>query len=320
MGIILVTGANGFVGSALCRALREDGLSVRGAVRSVDKAGLLPEGVEPFIIGEIGPHTGWAGALEGVDAVIHLAGTAHNYQNLKDRYEADRLGTERLAKQAAQSKAQLFIYLSTIKVNGEYSPQDEKGNIISFNEESVPDSQGNYAIGKWKAEQALARMKEDSGMGIIILRSPLVYGPEVKANFFSLLKLVDAGIPLPLAGVRNKRSLIYLGNLTDIILRCLSEPRAYGQTFLVSDGHDISTPELIREIAKSLGRKPRFFPFPLGLLKFAGKITGRLSKIERLTSSLAVDNRKISRALNWEPPFSLEQGIRLTVEAYKSTR
>ncbi len=152
------------------------------------------------------------------------------------------------------------------------------------------------------------------------MRSPLIYGPGVRANFLSLLKLVDTGIPLPLAGVRNKRSLIYLGNLTDIILRCLSEPMAYGQMFLVSDSQDISTPELIREIAKSLGRKPRLFPFPLGLLKFGGKITGRLSKIERLTSSLAVDSRKITQLLNWKPPFSLGQGIRLTVEAYKSTR
>jgi len=166
----------------------------------------------------------------------------------------------------------------------------------------------------------LFRIKEDSGLKLIILRSPLIYGPGVRANFLSLLKLVDAGIPLPLAEIKNRRSLIYLGNLADIILKCLDEPRAYGQTFLVSDSQDISTPELIREIAKGLGRKPRLFPFPLNLLEFAGRITGRLAEIERLTASLSVDNRKITQLLNWEPPYSLAQGVQLTVDAYKSTR
>ena len=320
MGKILVTGANGFVGSALCRGLSRDGFSLRGAIRLREYAGLLPKEIEPIVTGGIEPRTEWAAALEGIEGIVHLAGFAHSYQNSKERYADEVSGAERLARQAAQHGVRRLVYLSTIKVNGEYSLRDKNGRIVSFNEEGRPDPQDNYALYKWKAEQALCRIQEESELKIIILRSPLIYGPQVKANFLSLIKLVDSRIPLPLAGIKNKRSLIYLGNLVDIICRCLTEPQAGGQVFLVSDGQDISTPELVSLIAEGLRRRPRLFPFPLGLMRSVGKIAGRLPEVERLTRSLVIDSQQINRLLNWKPPYTLRQGIQLTVDAYKARK
>jgi len=318
---ILVTGANGFVGRALCSLLLEKGYVVRGAVRSAEKSAYLPNEIEVCVVDEIGPDTDWEKAMQGVDVIVHLAARVHviGKSEVDSSLEYNRinaLGTEQLARLAAKHKISRLIYLSSVKVNGEYTVSDSKGAIVSFSEEDAPNPRGYYALSKWKAELALQRIKEEAGLEIVILRAPLVYGPGVKANFLSLLKIVDFSIPLPLANIKNLRSFIYLGNLTDIILKCISEPMAAGHTFLVSDGRDISTPDLIREIAITMGRSPKLFPAPTILLKSLGMIIGRFSEIERLIRSLCINNNKISKILDWKPFYTLDQGIKLTIDSY----
>jgi len=192
--------------------------------------------------------------------------------------------------------------MSSIKVNGEESLQP-------YTEKDTPAPSDPYGITKWEAEQRLQEIADKTGMEVVFLRPPLVYGPGVKANFLRLIKWVDRGIPLPLSLVRNRRSLIYLGNLVDAIVICVSHAEASGQTYLVSDGEDVSTPKLIRRIAAALGKPVRLFPFPSVLLKTAGKISGRSKAVERLVGSLTVDMIKIQNELNWIPPYTMDQGI-----------
>jgi nucleoside-diphosphate-sugar epimerase len=198
--------------------------------------------------------------------------------------------------------------MSSVKVNG-------NGKSIPYNEEDIPTPQDAYAISKWEAEKVLNKISEETEMEIVVLRSPLVYGPCVKANFLRLLEIVDHGI-LPLASVNNRRSLIYLGNLVDAILTCMKHPKAAGQTYFVSDGEDISTPELIRRISFALRRSTRLFPFPPVLLQLAGIITGKSVEIDRLLGSLTIDCSKIRSKLHWKAPFSMEQGLRETAKWY----
>lgn len=318
---VLVTGANGFVGKAACHILLKNEYAVRGAVRSYESIKYLPDGVEPCVIGEIGPDTDWEKALNDVDAIVHLAGRAHVMKetvadSFAEYYRINTLGTEHLARIALKCGVSRFIYISSIKVNGEYTKPDSNGKMRCFFEESIPDPQDYYAISKWKAEEVLHKIKEESGLEIVILRPPLIYGPGVKANFLYLLKMVELGMLFPFGSVKNIRSFIYLGNFIDIISRCITDPAAAGQTFLVSDGQDVSTPDLIRKIGQATGCKSVLVPFPVGALKFLGKVSGRTREIERLTNSLCVDNRKIRKILNWNPPYTLEQGIKLTVDAH----
>jgi len=319
---ILVTGANGFVGQALCRALNGNGYFIRAAVRSNEKLAQLPEGVEYCIVGEVGSGTGWSTALEGIDTVIHLASRVHLMQDnssdaLSEYRKINTAGTKRLASLAAQSGVSRFIFLSSIKVNGEYTGE---GNAGSFCETDTPDPQDNYAVSKWEAEQALTEIGKESGLETVILRPPLVYGPGVKANFLSLLKIIDSEVPLPFAAIKSKRSFIYLGNLVDIISKCIMSPKVSGQTFLVSDGEDIAIPQLMKTIAKSMGRDPVLLPIPVGFLKLFGRISGRKSKVGRLVRPLVINNGKIVGALNWKAPYSLSEGIELTVKSYLDSK
>jgi nucleoside-diphosphate-sugar epimerase len=199
--------------------------------------------------------------------------------------------------------------MSSVKVNGE-------GKSTPYHEEDIQQPQDAYSISKWEAEKVLNKISGETRMEIVIIRSPLVYGPRVKANFLRLLEMVDHGIPLPLANVNNQRSLIYLGNLVDAIVTCMKHPKAAGQTFLVSDGNDVSTPELIRHISSLLGRPVKLFPFPPILLKMAGIITGKSVAIDRLLGSLTINSSKIRRELGWQAPFSMEQGLKETTKWY----
>ncbi len=319
---ILVTGANGFVGQALCQALNKYGYFVRAAVRSNEKLAQLPEGVEYCIVGEVGLDTEWGMALEGIDTVIHLTSRVHLMQDnssdpLSEYRKINTAGTERLARIAAQSGVSRFIFLSSVKVNGEYTRDDK---VASFSEVDTPNPQDGYAVSKWEAEQALTRIGKETGLETVILRPPLIYGPCVKANFLSLLKIIDSGVPLPFAAIKSKRSFIYLGNLIDIILQCIINQKASGQTFLVSDGEDIIIPQLMRKIAKSMGRSLILMPIPVGILKFFGEIIGRKSEVDRLVKSLVIDNRKIIEVLNWKAPYSLDEGIGLTVKSYLGSK
>jgi nucleoside-diphosphate-sugar epimerase len=292
-----------------------EGWTVRGSVRSENQAHLLPQEAESVQIASIGPDTDWTNALIDVEAVIHLAARAHIIKDtssglLSEYRTVNTAGTERLARFAASKGVRRFVFMSTVKVNGE-------GRATAYTEEDIPEPSDPYGISKWEAEKILKIVADQTGMEVVIIRAPMVYGPEVKANFLRLLKAVDQGIFLPLADINNKRSMIYLDNLIDVIMTCLTHPKANGKTYLVSDGEDRSTPELIRLMAIALGKPGRLFYLPLFILRLGGWITGNSKAIDRLIGSLTVDSSRIRRELGWKPLFSVEEGITETVRFYK---
>jgi nucleoside-diphosphate-sugar epimerase len=317
---VLVTGANGFVGGTVCSALASADLAVRAAVRSPDRLPARSFAGEVVSIGRIGPDTGWSPALDGVEAVVHLAGRVHV---LKETFEDPRaefhkinvLGTEHLAREAAEAGVRRLVYVSTVGVNGRSTPRTRP-----FTEEDEPAPHNPYALSKWEAERALQRVASETGLEVAILRPPLVYGPRVKANFLRLMRLVDRGLPLPLGAVDNRRSLVYVGNLADAVLACLDRREAVGETFLVSDGEDLSTPEMLNKIGSSLNRPVRLLPVPPGLLRTAGRVAGASSTVEPLLDSLAVDSGKIRRVLGWQPPYAVEEGLLRTAGWFRAER
>jgi nucleoside-diphosphate-sugar epimerase len=314
---ILITGANGFVGHALCAEVLRRGMSVKGAVRF---SGDLPAGVEPMVVGPIDGETDWAEALRGVDVVIHLAARVHVMKDtaadpLAEFLRVNLHGTEQLARQAAQAGVKRLVYVSSIKVNGERTSEERL-----FAETDEPNPQDPYGISKWQAEQALQRIAHETGLEVVIVRPPLVYGPGVKGNFIKLLATVDKGIPLPLAGANKPRSMIYVGNLIDALIACATHPGAVNQVYLVSDTQDVSVAELSKTISLGLGRPNRWFYFPLSWLRTLGKILGKSAQVDRLVTPLCIDPGKIQRELGWLPPFTLQEGIRATVAWYREDR
>lgn len=313
---ILVTGANGFIGRELCNALIEKGYIVRGTVRSKESAESLPDNVEPVIIGPIGPDTYWSDALKEIDVIIHLAARVHVMNEtapdpLAAFRQVNTQGTEHLARTASSVGVQRLVYISSVKVNGD-------GRIEPYAVQDEPDPQDPYAVSKYEAEQALHRIAGETGMEIVVIRPPLVYGHGVGGNFLRLLEAVHRGIPLPFASINNLRSFIYLGNLVDSIITCINHSKASGQTYLVSDGEDVSTPELIKRLAKALGVTECLFPFPSFLFRLLGKLTGRADEAKRLIGSLVVDSTKIRTDLGWKPPYTMEQGLKKTAEWFKN--
>jgi len=326
---VLVTGANGFVGNALVAALQRNDHSVRRALRNGRE-----EESDAVAVGDINGHTDWTVALHDIDVVIHLAARVHvMHESAADPLAAFRevnvAGTENLARQAAAGGVKRLVYVSSIKVNGEStltprtlspSPSPVNGGGVQniFTELDVPSPQDPYGISKWEAEQALHRVAAETGLEVVIVRPSLVYGAGVKGNFAQMLKALARGIPLPFASVRNRRSLLYVGNLADALLACATHPAAAGQTYLVSDGEDISTPELLRRLGAAMGRPARLFPCPPALLKLVGRLSGRSAQVERLLGSLQIDSGKIRRNLNWTPPYSLQQALQATAEWYRN--
>jgi nucleoside-diphosphate-sugar epimerase len=305
---ILVTGANGFVGRALCGHLGTLGHVVVSAVRCA--SGLADEAV----VGDIDGATDWAATLAACDVVVHLAARVHVMDDTAHDplalYRAiNTAATLNLARQAAQAGIKRFVYISSIKVNGE-------GRDEPYRETDVPAPGDAYAISKWEAEQGLQRIARETGLEVVILRPPLVYGPGVKANFRQLLRTVERGWPLPLGAIRNRRSLLYLGNFVDAIRVCVEHPAAAGQTFLLDDGQAVSTPELIRAVASAMHRPARLLSVPAGLLRLAGGMTGKGAAVSRLTGSLYVDSRTIRERLGWTPPYSMQDGLATTVAAF----
>jgi len=304
---VLVTGADGFIGSALCPALTEAGILVHSAVRRADRANRQPE-APTFEVGNISEATDWTAALHGIDCVVHLVSPtdiedAGAGERRKHFHDVNVIGSRRLATQAAEVGIRRLVFVSTIKVNGEAS----RG--AAFTETDVPRPEDAYGTSKWESEQELLRISAETGLEVVILRPPLVYGPGVKGNFPRLMTLVARGWPLPFATVRNHRSMIYLGNLVDAILTCIRAPSAAGQIYLVSDGSDISTPELVRAIANTLGVSPRPFPFPPSLLMLGATMIGKREEARRLLGSLQIDSSRIRRELGWRPPYTMEQGL-----------
>jgi nucleoside-diphosphate-sugar epimerase len=307
---VLVTGANGFVGRALCAALAAAGRGVRHAERRMDAAS-----AGAVAIGDIGPDTDWSTALDGVGCIVHLAARTHVLRETAgDALAAYRrinvAGTERLARAAAARGARRLVFLCSVKVNGEAT--DER----PYNEEDAPRPEDAYGISKTEAERALAGIAAETGLEITVLRPPLVYGPGVKGNFLRLMRLVARGVPLPLGAIDNRRSFIYLGNLVDAIMRALDTPRAAGRTYLAADGEDLSTAALVRALAAALGVKPRLMPFPFAPLKLAATLAGRGAEFARLAGSLQVDSSRIRRELDWRPPYTVAQGLEQTAKWY----
>lgn len=314
---VLVTGATGFVGRFLCTRLLSEGWSVRGTMLNYENPALLVEGVEPVVIEAMGGATRWSHALTGIDAVIHLAARVHIMEDpsadpLTEFRKVNSEGTKRLACEAVKAGVKRLVFVSSIKVSGEES-------LTPYTENSPVQPSDPYGVSKWEAELALRQIEAETGQEVVIVRPTLVYGPGVKANFYNMMKVIQKGIPLPFASISNKRSLIYVGNLIDAITKCTVHPIATGKTFLVSDGEDVSTPELIRRIAAALNVPAGLFPFPLCLMRFAGKLIGKSAAVNRLAGSLTVDSSKIRQELGWTPPFSMEQGLRETAEWYLKT-
>lgn len=312
MNSVLITGAGGFIGHTLCTKLLEEGWKVRGTIRSESDGSRLPEGIEAFSIGWIDSDTKWDNALRGIDTVVHLAARAHVMDDvssdpLAEYRKVNVVGTKCLALAAANAEIKRFIFISSIKVNGE-------GRAAAYTEEDEEAPEDPYGVSKWEAEEELRKIADKTGMELVILRPPLVYGPGVKANFLRLFKIVEHGIPLPLLSIKNRRSFIYLGNLIDAIITCLTNPNAAGKTYLVSDGEDVSTPELIRRIGAASGRRALLLPVPVWILRMAGRITGKYDEVERLVGSLTVDISKICKELEWKPPYAMEHGLRETAK------
>jgi nucleoside-diphosphate-sugar epimerase len=310
--VVAVTGANGFVGRALMAALPKRGCQPRALVRS----GYVNEG---SAVGDIGPDTEWGEALSGVDTVIHCAARVHVMKDdaadpLAEFRRVNTEGTRRLAQQAVQIGVKRLVFVSTIKVNGESTPYgpDSSAKFTSLDTANPGDP---YAVSKWEAECCLQEIAAGSSLEVVIVRPPLVYGPGVAGNFRSLIDIVRRGVPLPLGLIDNRRSLIALPNLVDLLTVCATHPDAAGETFLVSDDDDLSTPELIRRLARALGREARLMPVPPTLLRLAGKLSGNGDKVERLIGSLQVDIRPTCERLDWRPPVSVDEGLRETVGA-----
>lgn len=307
--LALVTGATGFVGTILCNTLAERGWIVRRAMHSSTACALPPD----CFVGNINAQTDWRQALPGVDVVVHLAARTHIMKDkAADPYAAYREinvdGTRALVNAAREAAVRRFVFLSSIKVNGESTVERP------FSETDMPAPEDAYGVTKFEAERLIAGMA--GPMEFVILRPPLIYGPGVKGNFARLMRAVERGIPLPLASIKNQRSLLYVGNLVDALTLCMEHPRANGQTYLVADDDAVATPALVRGIAAAMHKPPRLWPFPPALLRVAGMLTGKTAAIARLAGSLLIDSSKIREELAWQPRFTLEQGLVETVQWY----
>nr|WP_315185842.1 SDR family oxidoreductase [uncultured Albidiferax sp.] len=314
---VLVTGATGFVGRALLAHLQtQRQFKVRAAVRPSSVA-RLPAGVAHVQVGDLDADTDWQAALAGMDAVVHLAARVHvMHEQASDPLQAFRqvnvVGSKRLAQMAAQAGVQRLIFLSSIKVNGESTLADQP-----FCETSPCAPQDGYSISKLETEQALHSVARDSGLALTILRPPLVYGHGVGANFAALARAVASGIPLPLGYIDNQRSLLAVDNLVDLITTCLTRPAAANQTFMVSDGEDLSTTQLVQRIALAMDRSVVLLPVPGWMLLAGASILGRQATAQRLCGNLQVDSRKARTLLDWTPPVSVDEGLRRALVDYR---
>lgn len=304
--MILVTGSNGFVGRALCATLAARGLAQRGAVRN-------GAGPRQVAVGELDGATDWRAALAGCSTVVHLAARVH----VMDDRSADPLAQFRkvnvdasvnLARQAHAMGVKRLVFVSSVKVNGESTLPGKP-----FSASDAPRPADPYGVSKFEAEQALLALGRESGMEVVIVRPPLIYGPGVKANFLSLLKVVARGWPLPLARVAGRRSMVALDNLADLLVTCAFHPRAPGQVFMVSDGVDLSVPELVRMLAHAMGKPARLVPVPVGLMRAGASMLGRSGMTDRLFGSLQVDIAHTRALLEWSPVVLPQDAIEETV-------
>jgi nucleoside-diphosphate-sugar epimerase len=309
---VLLTGATGFVGRNLCLLLEGAPYVVRAALRGPHTE---PAGVaEAAVVGDITSQTDWRAALEGVDIVIHAAARAHRVNDTAEEpyFEVNARGTLCLARAALRAGVTRFIYVSTIKVNGEGEPDRP------YAASDEPHPSDAYAKSKWLGEKYLHEVVAPTAMQGVVLRAPLVYGPEVKGNFLRLLHWVQTGRPVPLGGIDNARSLVSIWNLSDLLRLAMEHPAAAGGTWMVSDGEDLSTPELVRRIAHAMGRRVRLLPIPASLLHLGGALLGKGAKVRRLCGSLTMDIEATRKRLGWSPPLSIDEALERTVAWYQA--
>ena len=310
MTSVLITGANGFVGHAVTLKLRQH-QSVRAALRQRDFP--LPHDVD-IVEGSLSTNWDWSKALADVSAIIHCAARVHVMsESVKDPLTEFRRvnveGTLNLARQAAQAGVRRFVFVSSIKVNGEAT---EAG--CAFTADDVPAPLDPYGVSKLEAELGLRELSAHTGMEVVIVRPPLIYGPGVKANFALMMRWVARGVPLPLGSIYNARSMVAIDNLVDLLITCLKAPAAADQTFLVSDGQDVSTTELLRRTAKAMGKTALLLPVPVSWLELGAALLNKQALAQRLCGSLQVDIEKNRRLLGWWPPLTLDQGLKKAVE------
>jgi UDP-glucose 4-epimerase len=308
---LILTGATGFVGKQILASLGDYDVTVIGRNR--------PETLHniSFYHAEIDGSSDYSEGLVNGDVMIHCAARAHIMKDtaidpLETFREVNTRGTINLAKQAAKAGIKRFIFISSIKVNGGKTSLKQP-----FSPEDVTNPEDDYGVSKAEAESSLLELSKNSRMEVVIIRPPLVYGPGVKANFAAMLSLVNKGIPLPFGALtENKRSLVSVYNLVDLVVNCISNPNAANQTFLVSDDNDLSTADMVKELSVALGKSGRLIPIPVQLYKFIGKITGKSAIVERLCGSLQTDISKTKRLLDWRPPFTVKEAFAKTAEYY----
>jgi len=303
---ILLTGATGFVGKRLAGRIDQRGLFGLDCV--VRRLGSAQYGKE-FVVDGVSAHTDFSEVLSNQQAVVHMAARAHMMVDdaldpLAEYRKVNVEGTLNFARKAAEAGVKRFIFISSIKVNGEQTPLGQP-----FFADDVPSPEDFYGISKHEAEQGLHEIAAETGMEVVIIRPPLVYGPGVKGNFASMIKLIGKSLPLPLGAVHNQRSLVALDNLVDLIVTCIDHPDAANETFLVSDGEDLSTTQLLQGVAAAMGKPSRLIPVPASLLQFGATLLGRKAVAQRLLGSLQVDISHTQKCLNWTPPFTVKQGL-----------
>lgn len=313
---VLVTGANGFVGRAMCARLVSQGIQYRSVSR-IKKSESIH--FDPYFVPTIDADTEWKYALSDVEVVVHLAARVHvmresSLDPLAEFRRVNVQGTVNLARQAVSAGAKRFIYVSSAKVNGEFTTVGHP-----FTADDLPAPADPYGISKFEAEQELLRISKETGLELVIVRSPLIYGPQVGGNFEIMMRWIHSEIPLPLGGISdNQRSFISLNNFVDLLQLCISHPDAANQIFMASDGQDLSTRELLDRLAFAMGKKSRLFSVPNSFLRLVAYLLDKEDVYLRLCGSLQVDIHKTKVLLSWSPPVSLEQGIKQTVTGFKN--
>lgn len=312
--MILVTGATGFVGGAAVDLLVKRGQFVRVATRRVGVSTAASAAI--VTVGDMSAQTDWSVALAGVDAVVHAAARVHVMQDaaadpLAEFRRVNVHGTLHLARQAAAAGVRRFVFISSVKVNGEATDLG-----MPFSVDDMPAPLDAYGISKFEAEQGLREIAAQTGLEVVVIRPPLVYGPGVKANFQAMMRFLARGMPLPLGAINNRRSLVALDNLVDLMVTCIDHPAAANQIFLVSDGEDLSTTQLLQRMGQALGRPARLIPVPVALIKLGAGLLGKPAIAQRLCGSLQVDISKTRQLLGWTPPVSVDEGLKRAAEGY----